>query len=79
MLQKQHSSYLHTEKLEPSDFIGEEPDIPDEEVESALSPRPETPEEYRQHVNGLKKRTIWLPPSTLISPPGLRMKKCPMP
>jgi hypothetical protein len=37
----------YTEKLEPSDFIGEEPDLPDEEVESALSPRPETPEEIQ--------------------------------
>ncbi|NDV81545.1 DUF4122 family protein [Bacteroides sp. 51] len=27
----------HTEKLEPSDFIGEEPDISEEEVESELS------------------------------------------
>jgi hypothetical protein len=38
---------VRTEKLEPSDFMGEEPDIPDEEVESALSPRPETPEEIQ--------------------------------
>jgi hypothetical protein len=37
----------YTEKLEPSDFMGEEPDIPDEEVESALSPWPETPEEIQ--------------------------------
>lgn len=35
----------HSEKLEPSGFIGEEPDIPDDEVESYLSARPETPEE----------------------------------
>jgi hypothetical protein len=37
----------YTEKLEPSDFMGEEPDIPDEEVESTLSPRPETQEEIQ--------------------------------
>ncbi|MDR1200520.1 MAG: DUF4122 domain-containing protein [Tannerellaceae bacterium] len=35
----------YTEKLEPSDFIGEEPDIPDDDVESDLSPRLKTPEE----------------------------------
>lgn len=34
-----------SEKLEPSDFIGEEPDISDEEVESALSSHPKTAEE----------------------------------
>lgn len=34
-----------SEKLEPSDFIGEEPDISDEEVESDLSSHPKTAEE----------------------------------
>ena len=36
---------VRSEKLEPSDFIGEEPDIPDDEVESNLSPQPKSPEE----------------------------------
>ncbi len=35
----------HSEKLEPSGFIGEEPDISDEEVESGLSPKAATPGE----------------------------------
>ena len=35
----------HSEKLEPSDFIGEDPVISDEEVESDLSPKAVTPEE----------------------------------
>lgn len=34
-----------SEKLEPSDFIGEEPEIAEDEVESELSPNPPTPEE----------------------------------
>lgn len=34
-----------SEKLEPSGFIGEEPDIPDDEVESDFPTKPETPEE----------------------------------
>ncbi len=34
-----------SEKLEPSDFIGEEPDISDEEVESDLSPEAKKQEE----------------------------------
>lgn len=36
---------VRSENLEPSDFIGEEPDIPDDEVESNLSPQPKSPEE----------------------------------
>lgn len=35
----------HSEKLEPSDFIGEEPDISEEEVESDLAPEAKKPEE----------------------------------
>lgn len=34
-----------SEKLEPSDFIGEEPNISEDEVESELSAQPPTPEE----------------------------------
>lgn len=34
-----------SEKLEPSDFIGEEPEIAEDEVESELSPKAPTPEE----------------------------------
>lgn len=36
---------VRSEKLEPSDFIGEDPDIPDDEVESNLSSGPKSPEE----------------------------------
>lgn len=39
---------VRTEKLEPSDYIGEEPDISDEEVESELSAPPVTPEEIQE-------------------------------
>ncbi|MBF0651555.1 DUF4122 family protein [Dysgonomonas sp. GY75] len=35
----------YSEKLEPSGFIGEEPEISDDDVESDLSPEPKTPEE----------------------------------
>ncbi|MFR3216425.1 MAG: DUF4122 family protein [Dysgonomonas mossii] len=35
----------HSEKLEPTDFIGEEPDIKDEDVETDLIPKQLTPEE----------------------------------
>lgn len=38
----------HTEKLEPSDFIGEEPDTSDDDVESELSAPPVTPEEIQK-------------------------------
>lgn len=35
----------HSEKLEPTDFIGEEPEISEDEVESNLSPKGVSPEE----------------------------------
>jgi hypothetical protein len=38
----------HSEKLEPSGFIGEEPDISNEDVESELSAPPVTPEEIQE-------------------------------
>lgn len=38
----------HTEKLEPSDFIGEEPEISDDDVDSQLSAPAVTPEEIRE-------------------------------
>lgn len=37
----------HSEKLEPSDYMGEEPDISDDEVESELSAPAVTPEELQ--------------------------------
>jgi hypothetical protein len=39
---------VHTEKLEPSDFIDEEPDIPDDDVDSELSAPPVTPKEIQE-------------------------------
>jgi len=38
----------HTEKLEPSDYIGEEPDISADEVDSELSAPPVTREEIQE-------------------------------
>lgn len=38
----------HSEKLEPSGFIGDEPDISDDDVESDLSSKAVTPEELQE-------------------------------
>lgn len=38
---------VHTEKLEPSDYIGEEPDISNDDVESGLTAPSVTPEEIQ--------------------------------
>lgn len=41
---------VHSQKLELSDFIGEEPDVPDDDVESELSPAPKTPEDLLEEL-----------------------------
>lgn len=50
-----------SEKLEPSDFLGEEPDISGDDVESDLSSNPVTPEELQEEQERFEDTDIIAP------------------
>lgn len=51
----------HSEKLEPSDFMGEEPDISDDDIESKLSPGPVIEEEIQEEQQRFEDADIIAP------------------
>jgi len=51
----------HSEKLEPSDFLGEEPDISGDDVKTDLSSNPVTPEELQEEQEQFEDTDIIAP------------------